>query len=325
MWNPFSLVVFVLLAGATCAHAQESGAQYPSKPIRIIVPYAAGGGADAAARLVGKHLNEAWQQPVVVENRAGADGRVGTEAVIRSAADGYTLLVSPENQFTIIPHLFPNATVNAVRDLEPVVSVARGPLVLVVNSNVAAYSLADLIRVAKASPGALTYGTSGNGSIHRMAAESMSRMAGIEMLHVPYKGTSASAQDLAGGQLQVLFGQLPAIQPLVKAGKARILAVTSSQRFSMLPDTPSISETLPGWVELGTSFGVLVPKGTPQPIVDKLNAEVGKGVQSADVRERLAASGMIPGGGTQAQYRAEMQRIYDIVGKIIRDAHIKAE
>src|SRR5262245_3032900 len=199
-----------LLAVAPLAHGQ--GANYPSKPIKLIVAYSPGGGADAVARLTAQFLSNSIRQAIVVENRPGADGRVGAEAVAKAPADGFTLLLAPDNLFTVVPHLIPNATINGFRDLEPVAPVAHTPLVIAAGTALSISTVADLVRVAKARPGSLSYGSSGNASLHRMAGENLCSLAGIELVHVPYKGTSAGAQDLAGGQIQLLFGQLPSIQ-----------------------------------------------------------------------------------------------------------------
>jgi len=277
--------------------------QYPSKPIRIIVPYAAGGTSDILARQIGPKLTDAWGQPVVVENRAGANGNVGAEFVAKSAPDGYTLLSVGPGSLIINP-LMGKVPYDTERDFVPIALMARAPNVLVVHPSLAAHSVKELIALARARPGAINYGSGGNGSTPHLAAALFAAMAGVELTHVPYKGTAPATADLIGGQVQIAFLGIPAVLPHARSGKLRVLAVTGLQRSAELPEVPTVDESgVPGY-EVNPWYGLLAPAGTPRAIVVRLGAETTGVVRAAEMREKLAAQGAEGAGGTPEEYAA---------------------
>ena len=279
---------------------------FPSKPIRFIVPFAAGGTSDTVTRLIGKELTEIWKVPVVVDNRPGAGGNVGSEMVAHSAPDGYTILMGTVATHGINASLYAKMPYDPVKDFEPVSLVASTPSVLMVHPSVPVKSVADLVSYAKANPGKLNYGSSGNGSSHHLAGQMFTSMAGVNMVHVPYKGTAAAITDLLAGQIQLTFDTLPSAMPHVKAGKLKPLAVTSAQRYPALPNLPTVADTLPGY-EIGSWYGVLAPAGTPREVVKKLSDDIAAVVRRPDMQEKLLAQGAKPVGGTSEQFAAHIQ------------------
>ena len=315
--------VVVLAAAYAQSGIAAQADDYPSRPLRIIVPVAAGGGADFAARLMSQKLNEAWGQPVIVDNRPGGAGNFGVALAAKSAPDGYTIVL-PITSFPINPSLYQNLPFDTVKDFAPVVRVGSGALLLVVHPSVAA-SVEQLIAVAKAKPESLNYANSGNGTTAHLAGELFKRMAGVDIVGVPYKGGGPSIIDLVAGQVQMYFATIPAAIGQVKAGRLRALGVTSPQRVPELPQIPTVAESgLPGF-EVIWWIGFFAPAGTPRPIVEKLNAESVRILQQPDTRERFANHGMMPGGGTPEELGAFLKSEIAKWAKVVREAKIQAQ
>ena len=286
-----SLVVAAAgVALATAAFAQP----YPSKPIRFVVPFPPGGPLDIMGRAIAQKLADVWGQPVVVDNRPGAGGGIGAEIVAKSPGDGYTLLMGAVSTHAINPSLYAKVPYDPQKDFVPVALVAQVPNILVVNPSLPVQSVKELIDYARAKPGALSFGSGSTGSTGHLAGELFKTMAGVDMVHIPYKGGAPAMQDLLAGQTQIMFDNLANALPQVKAGKLRALAVTTLKRAPTLPDLPTVAESgLPGF-DLTTWFGVFVPAGTPRETVAKLNAEIVKALASKDLADRLAAMGAAP-------------------------------
>jgi len=268
------------------AHAQT----YPSKPIRIVIPYPPGGGTDIVMRPVGARLSERLGQPVVIDNRGGATGTIGSESVARAAPDGYTLLAHTNAGITILPHLNKRLPYDPLKDFAPVTMAASSPYIFVVHPKVAATSVAQIIAMAKARPGALNYATSGNGASTHLATLLFCQMADIKMVHIPYKGSGPATTELLAGQVQMRFSSIPPVLLHVRNGRLRALAVTSAKRFSLLPDLPTVAETLPGF-DVESWYGVFAPTGTPPAIIKKLNAEIAAALSSPEIKALLATDG----------------------------------
>lgn len=307
-------------AGPATVAAQD----WPTKPVRIIVPFPPGGTTDIVGREVGHRLSTAFGQPFVVENRAGASGNIGMELAVRSPADGYTLVVGAPQTLTINPYLF-KLPFNPRTDLSPIVIVASVPNILVVNPSLPVQSVQQLIDLAKKEPGKLAYGSSSVGGTPHLSAEMFKMMAGVDILHVPYKGSAPAIADLLGGQVQIMFDNMPAILPQVKSGKLRALAVTTPKRSPSVPELPTMIEAgLPGFESQGW-FALLAPAGTPQPIIDKINREVNRMLQTDEFKAKLVALGAEPVGGSPADFATHIQSESDRWGKVIKTAGIKAE
>ncbi len=287
----FAIAVAALLVFA----APQTGAQeYPSKPVRLVVPYATGGTTDVLARLLSPRLTEAWGQSVVVENRAGANGNVGSDMVAKSPADGYTLLVGTSGSNAVNPSLYKQMPFDARRDLIYIAPIASTANVLLVNATSPHRSLKDLLAAAKNSPGKISYGSSGVGSVLHLCGVLVAQKAGVDLLHIAYKGTGPSLTDLLGGQIDSVFSNLPAVVPQIKSGKMRALAVTSAERDASAPDVPTMIEAgIPGYA-LTSWFGIFAPAKTPRAVVLKVNAEVSRLIQLPEVRERLLGLGAVP-------------------------------
>jgi tripartite-type tricarboxylate transporter receptor subunit TctC len=264
----FCLALFMGIALAAAAQT------FPAKPVRVIVPQAPGGATDVFARLIGQKLSAAWGQPVVVENRAGAAGVVGTDLVAKAAPDGYTLLVTYAGSQAVNQSLYKNIPFDSVKDFQPVATLAVTPFFLVAGPKMQAKDLKTLVAAAKAKPGSITYASSGNGSINHLLAEMLKTEAGIDMLHVPYKGIAAAIGDVMGGQVDVAFTSVPSVVSHLKSGKLRALAVSSAKRNAAAPEVPSIAEEGFAGFDVNPWWGILAPAGTPRPVVDKINADV---------------------------------------------------
>ncbi len=291
------LVGSALLASGLSAQAQSG---YPQKPIKLVVPVAAGGGTDFIARLVGQKLGEALSTPVIVENKPGGGGNVGVDFAAKSEPDGYTL-VMPITSFPVNPGLYKKLPFDTKKDFVPITLVASAPLLLVINPQLPVKSLSDLIKLAKDKPGALNYATSGVGTTSHLAAELFKFTAGLDIINVPYKGGGPAVTDLIAGNVQLYFSTVPAALPQTKAGKIRALAVTSTNRLPGLSEVPTVSEAgLPGYEVVGW-FGLFAPAKTPPAIVERLNTEVVKILKMPDVREKIEAHGLLPGGGTSKE------------------------
>lgn len=291
-----------LSVAALLAAVPAFGQGYPSKPIKVIVPYPAGGATDFFARLVFPKVGEALGQSVVVENRPGAGTAIGASEVARSAPDGYTLLLGDAGTYAFNPTLYKKLSYDPLKDLTPVVLVGQGPIAIAVNAASRYKSLADLVNAAKAKPGELTMATPGNGTVAHLSGVRLMNAAGVKFEHVPYKGASAAIPDLMGGRVDFYMASVPSIQGHVASGQLRAIAVTSAKRSPVLRDTPTIAETYPGF-EAVTWFGILAPAGTPAPIVEKLNAKINDALKDPAVRQAIEKEGGTVEGGTPQQFQ----------------------
>jgi tripartite-type tricarboxylate transporter receptor subunit TctC len=319
----------LLLAGAALAApllASAQAAAYPdNKPIRLIVPAAPGGGADFLARIVGQKLGEGLGQTVVVDNRAGASGTIAADNTAKAAPDGHTLLMGQSTSIVIAPHMYGKLGYDTLRDLAPIAMVAQVPNIVVVHPSVPASSVKELIALAKAKPELLNFGSSGNGAPSHLAGEMFKTAAGVKMTHVPYKGAGPAVNDLLAGQIQVMFAPIVAVLPQVKAGRLKALAVTSAARSPAAPELPTLAESGLAGYEISSWFGLFAPAGTPQPVIDRIQREVAKTLQSADVRERFAKEGAEPVASTPAETAAYVKSEYAKYGRIVKDNGIKAD
>jgi tripartite-type tricarboxylate transporter receptor subunit TctC len=322
--NALALVAaFAVTAVAVPAHAQAPA--YPTKPIRLVVPFPPGGATDLLARDVGQKLTEAWGQSVVVDNRPGAGGNIGTELVAKAAPDGYTLEMGTVGTHAINASLYAKLPYDHVKDFVPVILVAGVPNVLVVNPSVPANTVAELIAYAKANPGKLNFASSGAGTSIHLSGELFKVMAGVQMTHIPYKGSAPAVQDLIGGQVQLMFDNLPPSLPQIKAGKLRALAVTSAARAPALPDVPTLAESgLPGF-EASSWFGVLAPAGTPPAIVAKLNAEIAKWLATPEAKEKLSKQGANAAGGTPEDFAKHIAVETAKWAKVVKESGAKVD
>ena len=288
--------VFLALLTAVAIPTSAFAQTYPAKPIRIIVPFTPGGSTDILARSIGQKLTEAWSQPVLIENIAGAGGSIGADKVAKAPADGYTLLMGHIGTLAVNPSIYPNLSYDPVKNFAPVAWVANVPNVLAVHPSVSAKNVAELVALAKASPGKFNYGSGGNGSAAHIATEYLKLKSQTQIVHVPYKGTSPAVTDLVAGQIQILFTGAPALLPFVKSGQLRALAVSSSVRLDVLPDLPTVAESgikeLAGF-EADQWYGIVAPAGTPPAIISKLNSEINKALSSAELKMRLQNEGAL--------------------------------
>ncbi len=300
------------------------GQAYPSRPLRMVVPFPPGGPTDITGRTLAQKLSERWNQPVVVENRPGAGSIIGTEIAAKSAPDGYTILLG-SNSIALQPLLQSKLPYDPQRDLAPVILAVRIPNVLIVHPSVPANTLAEFIALAKAKPATINYASVGNATGPHLFGELFRGMTGVDIVHVPYKGTAPAVNDLLAGQVQALFDSLATALPNIRAGKLRALGVTSLQRSKSAPDIPTISEAgAPGYEATGW-FGVLVPAGTPADIIAKMNAELGAILKQPDVEERFLKFGAAGGGGTPEQFAAFIRSEQEKWGKVIREARIRID
>lgn len=324
-----SIVARVLLlatALATVTAVLPVRAQtWPAKPIRLIVPYPAGGTADPLGRGIGRKLSEALGQQVVIENRAGAGGSIGADLVAKAKPDGYTLLMGTIATHAINPNLYPDLSYDPVKDFAPVALVAAMPNLLVVNPAVPANNVRELIALAKSKPGALAFASAGSGTTQHLSGELFKKMAGVDMMHVPYKGNAPAVADLVGGQIQVMFDNIPISLQQVRAGKLRALAVTGPKRSPVLPDVPTIAETaLPGY-SVTSWFALFAPAGTPAPIVARLNREINKALTDKVLHQQLTDQGIEPGSGTAEQLAAHIRAELPRWKKIVAESGARVE
>lgn len=313
----------VLSAAAVFAAASPAwGQQYPTKAVRVIVPFAPGGGSDITARQVSQKFTEAFKQQFVVENRGGAAGLIGMEQTAKSAPDGYTIMImSGSFSATSATH---RPAFDPINSIVAVAEVGYTPFVLSVHPSLPSKTTKELIALARSKPGELVYASSGVGGLTHMATELFNSMAKIKMIHVPYKSTGAAMADLLAGRAQLIVGSLLPTLPHFKTGKLRPLGVTTAKRWYSLPDVPTVAETLPGY-EVELWFGVMIPRGTPQPIIDQLNGAVNRMVQEADMKKNLEAQGMVPSGGPPAKFAERIRKDYDRWTKVVKEAGIKPE
>jgi tripartite-type tricarboxylate transporter receptor subunit TctC len=300
------------------------GQAYPDKPIRWIVPFPPGGSTDILARVVGQKLTEAWGQPVIIENKGGAGGTIGATEAARAAPNGYTLLMGAIHH-TIASSVYPSLPYDFQRDFAPVTVVAIVPNVLVVNSSVPAKTVPELIAYAKTNPGKLTYGSAGVGTAHHLIGAKFNLEAGVDIVHVPYKGSAPAVTDLVSGQVQMMYDTVASALPHIKARKLRPLAVATAKRSLSLPDIPTIAEaSLPGF-EVTTWFGMLVPAKTPKEIVAKLNGEIVKILNMPDVRKRLTEAGAEPVGNTPEEMAAQIKTETETFAAVVKQAKITVD
>lgn len=305
----------LLFGSALQAAAQDS---YPSKPITVIVPQAAGGANDAIARVLAQRLSEQLGQSVVVDNRPGAGGTLATAATARARHDGYTLLLTADSAHVIGPALYRNPGFDPVKDFEPVAPVATAGYVLVAHPSLAANNVAELVALAKARPGHYAIASAGNGTLNHLIGELLQKAAGIQLQHVPYKGSAAAAIDVAGGQVPLSVQSLPSSIAFIKAGKLKVLGVVNERRVAALPDVPTIGETIKGFGQ-APWYALFAPAGTPAPVVARLQAEVARALDQKDVVEKLASVGCEPFKGSSAQLAALVQSDLPKWARVVKD------
>jgi len=313
------LALAAMLAVLPQADAQD----YPSRPVKIIVPFPAGGTADVMPRVIGEWLSRKWGQPVVVENRTGAAGNIGAEAVAKAEPDGYTLLSAPPPPLVINQNLYPKLGFDP-SEFVPIVIMGRVPNALVVNPKLPLNSVAEVIAYAKANPGKLTSATQGNGTTSHLTSELFQMMAEVKFQHVPYRGSAPALTDLVAGSVDLMFDNLGVSLPLVKGGQLKLLGVATPKRMASLPDVPTIAETLPGF-ESAAWFAIVAPPKTPQAVVDKINADVNEALRQGDIVQRLAQLSAEPIGGTPQATAAYMREEIERWHKVIKAANVKLD
>ena len=317
----FVVSLFAALALVAPAMAQT----FPSKPVRIVVPFAPGGGNDLFARKMAQALSEVWKQSVFIENKPGAGGTIGTDAVAKAAPDGYTLLLGHTGTMSINPALYPALPFDAQKDFAPIGLFAYTPLVLVTLPAANFTTAAALVAEAKAKPGDLTYGSGGNGTGAHLAGALLADMAGLKLTHVPYKGTSPAVQDLLGGRLSFMFSVFTPALPHIRTGRLKALGVTSAARLALLPDVPTVAEAgLPGF-ESTLNYGLLAPRGTPDAVIAEINAKMAIAADTADFKAVLAGEGAEPLKGTPAEYARLIAEETAKWGRVVKAAGIKPE
>ena len=314
----------VLAQGPSSSGPGSAPAPFPTKPVRLIVPFSPGGATDIVARVVAQKLSDVWGQQVVVDNRAGASGNIGGELAAKSVPDGYTLFMTSGSIVTANQHLFRKMPFSPEKDLAAVTNVASGPQIIVVHPSFPTKTLKDFIALAKSKPHVLTYGSAGVGTQTHLAAENFLYAAGIDLIHIPYKGEAPAVVDLMGGQIFMVTPNLSAAIAFVQQGKLHALAVTSKQRSKQLPNVPSASETLPGFENLGW-FGFMVPVATPRPLIDKIYQDTAKVLQASDIRTRFEQLGMAPVGNAPADFAKAITEESARWAKIIKERKLQVE
>jgi len=320
--NLWKLGPLVLIVFAQCSAWADN---YPSKPINFIVPYGAGGGADSRSRQIAQKMSVLLKQPIIVDNKPGAGGNIGTEYIARAAPDGYTIGMGNFAPMAVNKTLFGNLRYDPETDLTPIVLVEKGPLVLVVNPNSPYKTVQDIVAAAKAKPGSLTFSSGGIGGSHQLSAELFQQNAGIEMIHVPYKSGSAGLTDLMAGNVTMMFDQMYSAMPSIKADKLRPIAITSKKRSPLLPDVPSFTEAGYPKVVVLNWQGLIAPKGTPKAIIDKLNAAANEALKDPQLRELMLSQGNEIGGGSPADFAALIKSESAKWSAVVKLANIKPE
>ena len=319
LWKlgPLVLIVF--------AHCSSWADNYPSKPINFIVTYGAGGGADSRSRQIAQKMSVILKQPIIVDNKPGAGGNIGTEYIARAAPDGYTIGMGNFAPMAVNKTLFANLRYDPETDLTPIILIEKGPLVLLVNPNSPYKTVQDIVAAAKAKPGSLTFSSGGIGGSHQLSAELFQQNAGIEMIHVPYKSGSAGLTDLMAGNVTMMFDQMYSAMPSIKADKLRPIAITSKKRSPLLPDVPSFTEAGYPKVVVLNWQGLIAPKGTPKAIIDKLNAAANEALKDPQLRELMLSQGNEIGGGSTADFAALIKSESAKWSAVVKLANIKPE
>jgi tripartite-type tricarboxylate transporter receptor subunit TctC len=313
------LALAVLFPGALSAQTET----YPSRPIRIVVAFTAGGTTDIIARLVGKKMTDAWGQPVVVDNRPGAGGNLGSNLVAKAPPDGYTLLIGSVGPLAVNATLYPNMPYDNLKDFAPICLVAEVPNMLVVHPSVPVHTVQDLVDLARAKPGTLNYGSTGNGTTGHLSGELLNEQAKIDLVHIPYRGATAVTDLL--GQIQLMFATIPSVIQHVRSGSLRAIAVTSSRRSAALPEIPTVAESgYPGF-EASSWYGFVAPAGTPDPIIRKLHALIAGIVNAPDINEQLSSQGADPVGNTPEEFGAYMRRETEKWAKVVKASGIRLD
>ena len=315
-----SLAVLALVATATAAIAQE----YPAKPIKLIVPFPPGGGTDILARTVANYLTSTNKWTVVVDNRPGAGGNIGVDATAKSPADGYTLVMGQTSNLAISPTLYASLPYDPVKDLEPVALVGSGPIAIVVRADSKFKTLGDLIAAAKAKPETITMATPGSGTVAHLAGVRLQKLTGVKFTHIPYKGASGAIPDLLGGSVDFYLSSVPTLQGQIAGGKMRALAVTSTKRSPVLPNVPTVAETVKGF-EANTWFGIAAPAKTPKPVIAKLNAEINKALKDPGVRAAIEKEGGEVLGGTPEQFAHLIKTDLSSWGSLVKESGAKVD
>ena len=315
--------VFILSFSGICAAVAQP---FPAKPVKVIVPFGPGGAADSLPRMVGQKLSEMWGQPVIVENKAGAAGNIGMAAAVAAKPDGLTLVSAPVGNLAINPHLYPKLSFNVFKDLTPITLVASVQNVIVVHPSVPANNLQQFITFAKANPGKVNFASGGNGTQAHMGGELLKSMAGIDMVHIAYKGVGDAVKDLVAGQTSMMVAQIPSVLPFIQAGRLRALAVAGPKRVSALPDLPTAAEAakLPGY-EAVSWYALMGPAGMSKEVVSKIQADVAKAVNTPELREKLQSLGAEANGSTTAELVTAMRADYERYGTIVRRINLVLE
>jgi tripartite-type tricarboxylate transporter receptor subunit TctC len=320
--------LLVTLAAVGCGWVGSAGAAndtYPSKPVRLIVGFSAGGAVDNVARQVGQGMSQKLGQPVIIENKPGATGTIAADSVAKAAPDGYTLLLGTQSTMLVAPSLYPNLPFKPLRDFVPISLVASVPLVLVAHPSIPVKNVKELIELARSKNGGLMYASSGQGGPQHVASELLAQMAGVKLVHVPYKGEALALNDVLGNQVPIMFGNLPTLLPHIRSGKVRAIAVSSLERSDVAPDIPTIAESgLPGFEAL-TWFGVFAPANTPGPVVTRLQDDIKKTLADSATKTKLQAQGLTVMGNTPDQFRAYMKTETVKWAKLVESAQIKPE
>jgi tripartite-type tricarboxylate transporter receptor subunit TctC len=318
------IVAFSLVFACACAIAQPAADTYPNKPVRFILPFPPGGGTDILGRIIAERLTQSLGQPVVMENRGGAGGNVGVEAAAKSVPDGYTIVLAAPT-LAISPSLYTKLNYDPVKDLAPISLVGTVPNVLITHPSVPAPNLAEFIALAKTKPGGMNFGSGGSGTSNHLAGELFNTVAGVKLVHVPYKGVNLAMNDVLGGEIQLVVIGIPAALPHIKAGRLRALGVIAPQRAPTLPEVPTVAEAGLQNYEVTTWYGVLAPAGTPRPVIARLNGELVRLMHAPDLKERFAAIGIETRTGTPEEFADYIRQEIAKWGKVVRDAGLKAD
>jgi tripartite-type tricarboxylate transporter receptor subunit TctC len=313
---------WILMAGALLASSTIAAQGFPTKPVRIIVPFSAGGATDIVTRVVAQKLTDIWGQTIVVDNRAGAGGNIGADLAAKAPADGYTLFMTSGSIVTANPHMYRKLSYDAAKDLVAVTNVASGPQAIVVNPSFAGKTVKDLIDMAKAKPDSVTFGSAGIGTQTHLAGENFIASAGLNVRHIPYKGEAPAIADLLGGQIQFVTPNLSAAIVHVRAKRLRALGVTSPTRAKQLPDVPAVAETLPGFENLGW-FGFMVPAGTPQSVIAKIHRDTVAALKDAEITKRFDDLGMVPVGNSSADFAKAIKEESARWAKVIKERNLQ--